>query len=1040
MKKEHLLIIALACGSLPSMAAIGSGSSSSTKNVTIDSLQWTLVDSTQTATLYRYGKKGDTAIIPETVEYGGKSYQVVAIAAPDYSRVFYDTYENIKHVSLPKTLRIVGYSAFSDCNSLKEINLPETVDSIGNSAFLSCRSLKSITIPSKVKVLGESSIRNCSNLEEINLPEGLTTILQYALSDDTKLRQLTIPSTVTYLGDYALNSNYSLNMLTVNASIVPQLGKWVFSSCNNLHIIYVPEGFGTIYHDAEGWKDYIIAPGKGLAIDIDLTTPGELGNEILKLTENISDVNILKIKGKLNDDDIYNIQNRMPNLIEIDLSEVDMKSLPSSMFYNREAIRRIVLPNSLVTIGENAMQYCHMLESITIPKGVTNIGNRAFYDCSSLTDVQLPTGLTYLASNCFYNCTSITSITLPESVTSIGEAAFANCSNLQNISLSKSLTSINYGAFSNCTRLTSIELPATLQSIGGYAFENCTGLEKITIPESVTKIEIAFYNCYNLKEITCLAMQPPLVGDNNPLYYVNMEGKTLYVPSITINSYKQTRGWDAFTNIKPLDYFPGELHVTKDFTIYLPDNLTEKDKTKVDFYNDNGTSGHLTVNGNSTLSMSNFDIAYDNYYNYYYGRNEYTSHATLINKANMRADNVSVNLKVRKNKWNFISLPFDTKVSDIKCLTDDTQWVIRKYSGEARAKAEKSNTWQDMTADSTLHANEGYILQCNNSDSWDKAVVFQFTAQNNGNKNRIFASANQKVAMKEYVAEFAHNRSWNLLGNPYPAYFDTRYLDFTAPITVWNMYNSTYEAYSPVDDSYILTPGEAFFVQRPVDQAEITFDVEGRQHNFTVRTIEPTTRAKAIDLVDANREVYNLSLSNGETSDRTRIVINPKAEMSYNAAYDAGKMMSERTLTAQLYTIGDDIDYAINERPLGDGIVHIGVRFAKNGTYTLALEGDKTAILTDHQEGKQVELNANGYTFTAKAGECRDRFTISWSNGGVTGINGIYQDTEPSNMSVFSLDGKMLKGNSHINAHSDMPAGTYIMKKGNKAHKVNVNR
>lgn len=1038
MKKEHLLIIALACGSLPSMAAIGSGSSSSNKNVTIDSLQWTLVDSTQTATLYRYGKKGDTAIIPETVEYGGNTYQVVAIAAPN-SRVFYDTYENIKHVSLPKTLHIVGDNAFSNCTNLKAINLNENVDSIGHHAFYNCTSLKSITVPSKIKVLGEYCFHHCDNIEEINLPEGLTTILQDALSWNAKIQKLTIPSTVTYMGNWALYANYSLKTLRMNTNTAPQLGQDVFGSCSNLHIIYVPEGCASNYRNTEVWKNYIIAPGKGLAIDIDLTTPGELGNEILKLTENISDVNILKIKGKLNDDDIYNIQNRMPNLIEIDLSEVDMKSLPSSMFYNREAIRRIVLPNSLVTIGENAMQYCHMLESITIPKGVTNIGNRAFYDCSSLTDVQLPTGLTYLASYCFYNCTSMTSITLPESVTSIGEAAFKGCSNLQNISLSKSLISIGDNAFSRCTRLTSIELPATLQNIKSHAFEYCTGLEKITIPESVRDIFRSFYNCDNLKEITCLAMQPPLVYDKNPLYDVNMEGKTLYVPSITINSYKQTRGWDAFTNIKPLDYFPGELHVTKDFTLYLPNNLTEKNKTKVDFYNDNGTSGHLTVNGNSTLSMSSFDITYDNLYNYG-SHNGSPAHASLINEANMRADNVSVNLKVRKNKWNFISLPFDTKVSDIKCLTDDTQWVIRKYSGEARAKAEKSNTWQDMTADSTLHANEGYILQCNNSDSWDKAVVFQFTAQNNGNKNRIFASANQKVAMKEYVAEFAHNRSWNLLGNPYPAYFDTRYLDFTAPITVWNMYNSTYEAYSPVDDSYILTPGEAFFVQRPVDQAEITFDVEGRQHNFTVRTIEPTTRAKAIDLVDANREVYNLNLSNGETSDRTRIVINPKAEMSYNAAYDAGKMMSERTLTAQLYTIGDDIDYAINERPLGDGIVHIGVRFAENGTYTLALEGDKTAILTDHQEGKQVELDANGYTFTAKAGECRERFTISWSNGGVTGINGIYQDTELSNMSVFSLNGKMLKGNSHINAHSDMPAGTYIMKKGNKAHKVNVNR
>lgn len=1039
MKKEHLLIIALACGSLPCMAAIGTGSSSSTRNVTIDSLQWTLVDSTQTATLYRYDKKGDTAIIPETVEYGGKTYQVTAIAAPNYSRVFYDTYQNIKYVSLPKSLRIVGYNAFSDCNNLMEINLPETVDSIGYRAFSYCRSLKSITIPSKVKVLGESSISNCSNLEEINLPEGLTTILQYALSGDTKLRQLTIPSTVTYLGDYALSSNNSLNMLTVNASIVPQLGKWVFSSCNNLHIIYVPEGCGTIYHDAEGWKDYIIAPGKGLAIDIDLTTPGELGNEILKLTENISDVNILKIKGKLNDDDIYNIQNRMPNLIEIDLSEVDMESLPRSMFYNRKAIRRIVLPNNLLTIGDGAMQYCRMLESITIPDGVTGIGNNAFYECNNLTQVELPVGLTYLPSNCFYNCISLTNITLPSSMTEVGSAAFYGCNNLQNIDLGKKLVSIGASAFESCRSLTSIDLPATLQNIKASAFANCKGLEKITIPESVTKIESAFYYCDNLKEMTCLAMQPPLVDGNNPLYNVNMEGKTLYVPSITINNYKQTRGWDAFTNIKPLDYFPGELHVTKDFTLYLPDNLTEKDKTKVDFYNDNGTSGHLTVNGNSTLSMSSFDITYDNYHNT--GRhNGSPAHASLINEANMRADNVSVNLKVRKNYWNFISLPFDTKVSDIQCLTDDTQWVIRKYSGEARAKAEKGNTWQDMTADSTLHANEGYILQCNNNEYLHNPVSFLFTALNNGNKNRIFASANQKVAMKEYVAEFAHNRSWNLLGNPYPAYFDTRYLDFTAPITVWNMYNSTYEAYSPVDDSYILTPGEAFFVQRPVDQAEITFDVEGRQHNFTVRTIEPTTRAKAMDLADANREVYNLSLSNGETSDRTRIVINPKAEMSYNAAHDAGKMMSERTLTAQLYTIGDDIDYAINERPLGDGIIRIGVRFAVNGTYTLALEGDKTAILTDHQEGKQVELDANGYTFTAKAGECRDRFTISWSNGGVTGINGINADTQQNNMSVYSLDGKMLKGNSHSNAHSDMPAGTYIMKKGNKAHKVNVNR
>lgn len=87
-------------------------------------------------------------------------------------------------------------------------------------------------------------------------------------------------------------------------------------------------------------------------------------------------------------------------------------------------------------------------------------------------------------------------------------------------------------------------------------------------------------------------------------------------------------------------------------------------------------------------------------------------------------------------------------------------------------------------------------------------------------------------------------------------------MDFGAPITTWNMSNSTYEAYSLVDDNYILWPGEAFFVQRPVDQAEITFLAEGRQHNRNVRDIEKT-RAK-MQTGNAARQVYNLTLT-GET-------------------------------------------------------------------------------------------------------------------------------------------------------------------------------
>lgn len=91
----------------------------------------------------------------------------------------------------------------------------------------------------------------------------------------------------------------------------------------------------------EGWKNYILLAGKGFSISVDLATPGELGNEILKKTENISDVNILTIKGKLNDDDIYNIQKRMPNLVEVDLSEVDMETYQIICSVSDVASRRL---------------------------------------------------------------------------------------------------------------------------------------------------------------------------------------------------------------------------------------------------------------------------------------------------------------------------------------------------------------------------------------------------------------------------------------------------------------------------------------------------------------------------------------------------------------------------------------------------------------------------------------------------------------------------------------------------------------------------
>ena len=360
-------------------------------------------------------------------------------------------------------------------------------------------------------------------------------------------------------------------------------------------------------------------------------------------------------------------------------------------------------------------------------------------------------------------------------------------------------------------------------------------MTSVTLPAS---LEYIGYNVFNGSNVTvkCYALIPPVFEDSYNAPITNPG--TLYVPNISAKQYKQTTGWDKF-NIIGMDYLPEDIYVENAFTMEIKDkslanathNLWLKTSDRSTSYYD-AQYGALTVNGDSTFYVNHFNIISDpNYYSYRWSdyRN-YNKYATLVNNAEMLAVTVNTDLWLRSSVWNFLSFPYDVKVSDIKDLVGDLQWVIRKYDGQKRADADMDNTWVNLTDDDVLEANQGYIWQVAPRDGMYGG--FAVSAINNAKKNNIFANDDVEIVLNEYQSEFAHNRSWNLIGNPYPSYYDTRAMQFSAPITVWNQYSSSYEAYSPVDDSYILTPNEAFFVQRPVDQESIVFSKEGRQHTF----------------------------------------------------------------------------------------------------------------------------------------------------------------------------------------------------------------
>ena len=628
------------------------------------------------------------------------------------------------------------------------------------------------------------------------------------------------------------------------------------------------------------------------------------------------------------------------------------------------------------------------------------------------------TDVTKIPNNQFSSFSKLQSVVLPKNLKNIGEYAFYSCSTLTNPTLPEGLQTININAFGYCTSLTAIELPSTLQSLSAYSF----------------------YFCSNLKSITYKSMMPVAIRNN--LISGGYDSKcTLYVPAIAVSTYQAATGWKEF-QIVGIDVMPENILVTSQVTLEWPATVgtDSKPNLRIDRQEDQYSDiyGSLTMNGSSTASLGSFTTFWDAYnvvnyteYNYNTSNYEWKRHnyGSLLANTPMRADKVNVELRARTYLWDFISFPFDVKVSDIQNLNqNNAQLVIRRYDGQSRAEAKMSNTWVNVAADDILEAGKGYIWQSADGDQELGYNTFLIPAQNNTKKNNIFTNNDVTVQLDEFTSELSQNRSWNLIGNPYPSFFDIRAIQTTAPITVWNDYNKNYQAYSPAEDAYILNPGQAFFIQRPLAQESITFLKEGRQADMTIRTETNFNPAGARAVAKTERYVYNLLLRGSEETlgDRTRIVINPEAMVDYEAGRDASKFMSHESKAAQLFTAQGNVRFSINERPLQDGIVELGLSIGTTGSYTIALSTkvDGEVYLIDRTLGTETRLDGTeGYTFQAVQGVSEGRFAIRFISGDATGISDVR-----SKMSEVRGDAYNLKGQRVANPTK----GLYILN-GKKA-------
>lgn len=577
-----------------------------------------------------------------------------------------------------------------------------------------------------------------------------------------------------------------------------------------------------------------------------------------------------------------------------------------------------------------------------------------------------------------------------------------------------------------------VVIPEGVREIGVYAFYSCDNLRSLDLPSTLNLLNTyAIGYCYNLETVNVRSFMPPHLTSGSLNSYNYCE---VYVPEESYDLYMNDWHWSDYVGINVLPgYSPQTIYVHNDLT-YSPKEGEKKNVilTSADYPDDDNSTlnfGTLTIAPETgEAKLGNFEMVYDPNTVYWSGYNDvYPRMNSLITQGNVSAENIKLMVYIDSRQWSFLSLPFDVKISDIKSnQAGNAPWIIREYDGEARAQqgVTSQGSWKNLSINDTLKAGKGYIwlsdVRYPTESSWYAWNGFDVPAALD-NQQQIFTNEDIELPLQKHSSANYADADWNLIGNPYPAYYDIRYTDISSPVTVWRKQNGMggwYEAYSPMDDEYILMPGEAFFVQNN-GQETVTFSQDGRQHSPSVMSRNyAKARAKA---VSADRALVNLIIQqDGEQVDRTRVVLNPEASMDYEQACDAAKFSTNgRT---QFYTMHEGVRYAINERPMEQGVVMLGADFAAAGEYGISLASvrnfDKKVFLEDKLTGEIVELTEDAtYSFNAEAGSCVGRFFLHIADD-PTCINQV--DAQMANAgAVYNLQG--------VRQSANVSKGIYIM-------------
>ena len=360
---------------------------------------------------------------------------------------------------------------------------------------------------------------------KIIFEEDVTQVKEYAFKDCVELTDVTLPNSIVTIERGAFRGCIGLTRFVIPDSVT-SLGGGIFSGCRNLETLFIGDGITSVpsmyfYHGT--LKHVFIGNG--------VTSIGQSAFAECGLTSVNSE-----------EDGVFNLPTNVTNI--------------GSGAFSYAKFTSVFIPDTVTSIGNNPFSTCNDIEEITVDSNNNVYDSRN--DCNAIIETAtntlilgcentvIPNDVTSIEGSGFNGCHGLTSITIPNSVTSIGEGTFGDCDNLISITIPGSVTSIGNQAFSSCNRLTSVTFGEGVISIGTRAFSACS-IISVEIPSTVTNIgSQAFSGCMSLLSVTVKPTTPPTLGTG--AFSDNNEERKIYVPSASVNTYKEAAVWSTYAD------------------------------------------------------------------------------------------------------------------------------------------------------------------------------------------------------------------------------------------------------------------------------------------------------------------------------------------------------------------------------------------------------------------------------------------------------------------------------------------------------------